>query len=449
MPAGLDGNRDPLVSEARTAVISHAADHIIAQRQPEIPLLVAIDGIDGSGKSTFADELATNLAARPGDHHIVRATIDSFHNPRAERYRRGKGSGAGFYFDSHNLKELRARLLDPFRTGLGAEYTTACFDEPSDQAVDPESKTLAGNEVLLFDGIFACRPELEGYWDYVIHLDGRARVNLGRLGVVMADAPQQPEALVDHVLTWVQRMDRYTSGMAIYLDSDRPTERADLVIDNNDLANPRVVSSRQPKDTITPRLASFYDQEATIRAARGVDPVRAQWREDFIDRCRTNGLDRVLEVGSGPGRDTHYLAEQGIGVTALDLSLEAMILVGATGIPAINGSLYELPVRDASFDAGWSMSTLVHVPDARFHEAMAEICRTLTPGAPLGIGLWGGLDREGVSTLGPMGTPRFFSFRSHDRVRTMLEQHGTIELFETMDFETPDGSVYQFIILAT
>ena len=280
MPAGLDGNSDPIVTATRAAVISDAADHVINLKHPGMPLLVAIDGIDGSGKSTFADELASNLSARPGAHRIVRATVDSFHNPRHVRYGRGKGSGAGFYHDSHNLEALCNRLLTPFRTGIGSEYSTECFDEPSDRPVEAETQTLAGDEILLFDGIFACRPELAGYWDYVIHLDGRVRVNLGRLGVVMADAPTETLAVVDHVLTWVERMDRYTSGMAIYLDSDRPLERADLVIDNNDLAAPFVVSSATPKDTISPRLATYYNSEATIRAATryGPDGVKTSSR---------------------------------------------------------------------------------------------------------------------------------------------------------------------------
>ena len=449
MPAGLDGNSNPIVSAARTAVIADAADHVISHKHSEIPLLVAIDGIDGSGKSTFADELATNLSTRPGAHQIVRATVDSFHNPRQVRYRRGKGSGAGFYRDSHNLAELRKRLLTPFRSGVGCDYSTACFDEPSDQPVDGGTQTLAGDEILLFDGIFLCRPELEEYWDYVIHLDGRARVNLGRLGVVMADAPTETQAVVDHVLTWVERMDRYTSGMAIYLDSDRPVERADLVIDNNDLAAPFVVSSAKPKDTISPRLASFYNSEATIRAARGVGPVRSGWRQDFVALLAKEGRGQLVEIGSGPGRDALWFMEQGLAITGVDLSLTATTMLGAEGVPAINGSLYELPLRKRAFDAGWTMSTLMHVPDSRFHQAMAEICRLLVPGSPLGIGLWGGKDHEGVSLHDTIDPPRFFSFRSHERTRAMLEEHGTVERFETMDFNTPEGSIYQFVTLRT
>ena len=60
-------------------------------------MLVGIDGIDGSGKSTFADEVATLLRARGVP--VVRSTVDSFHNPRSKRWARGRSSPVGFYLD--------------------------------------------------------------------------------------------------------------------------------------------------------------------------------------------------------------------------------------------------------------------------------------------------------------------------------------------------------------
>ncbi|MGH9223931.1 MAG: response regulator [Acidimicrobiales bacterium] len=92
-------------------------------------MLVAIDGASGTGKSTFADEVADALGARR--RLVVRASIDSFHRPQRDRYRRGKESAAGYYLDSHDLTALQERLLAPFRRGTGT-YVTAVFDEPSD-----------------------------------------------------------------------------------------------------------------------------------------------------------------------------------------------------------------------------------------------------------------------------------------------------------------------------
>ncbi len=239
MPAGLDGNQNPVSSVQRQDVIERTADAVAACKTDGKPLLVAIDGIDGSGKSTFADELAGHLGDR--GLRIVRSTIDSFHNPREVRWSKGKSSPVGFYFDSHNLTELRELLLDPMGAGAGATFRTLAFDEPSDQPIEGLERTVTGDEIVLFDGIFLCRPELVGYWDYVIFLEAQARVDLDRLSYVLADAPAGGSELIDHVLTWVSRIDRYSSGMRYYLDSDTPKARADLVIDNNDLAHPLIL----------------------------------------------------------------------------------------------------------------------------------------------------------------------------------------------------------------
>lgn len=241
MPAGLDGDPDPIVTPQRDHVIGRVTQEIVRRRPAGMPMLVGIDGIDGSGKTTFADELSAELMKR--DVPVVRSTVDSFHNPRSIRWRRGTTSPVGFYLDSHDLHALRQQLLEPFRAGAGATYRTAVFDEPTDMPVDEPARTVIGDEVLLFDGIFLCRHELVGYWDFTVFLDAQDRVNLTRLGHVMTDAPANAMDLVEHVLQWVKRMERYSAGMRYYLDRDDPRSVVDLVIDNNNLAEPTIVDS--------------------------------------------------------------------------------------------------------------------------------------------------------------------------------------------------------------
>ncbi|MEM9615882.1 MAG: uridine kinase [Actinomycetota bacterium] len=246
MPSGLDGDPNPISTPERSRVLAEVARTVLSRRRAGTPLLVAVDGVDGSGKSTFADELADHLARHDGDLTVVRASIDSFHHPRRRRWARGRSSPVGFYLDSHDLDTLRRLLLDPLADGREAVYRIEAFDEPTDRAVDGAEIHVGGHEVLLFDGLFLCRPELIGYWDVVIFLDAGERVSLDRLGAVLAEAPPGGEPLVDHVLQWVRRLDRYVSGMRYYLDAENPAAKADLVIDNNDLANPMITTHRPP-----------------------------------------------------------------------------------------------------------------------------------------------------------------------------------------------------------
>ncbi|PWW64733.1 hypothetical protein DFQ13_103707 [Actinokineospora spheciospongiae] len=68
------------------------------------PLRVAIDGPPAAGKTTLADELAVVLRAQ--DRDVIRATVDDFLFPRAQRYRRGRYSAEGCYLDAHDHADV-------------------------------------------------------------------------------------------------------------------------------------------------------------------------------------------------------------------------------------------------------------------------------------------------------------------------------------------------------
>jgi hypothetical protein len=69
---------------------------------------VGVDGIDGAGKTTLADELAAALRAR--GRPARRVSADDFHRPPAERYRRGRASPEGYYHDSFDFAAVRAAV---------------------------------------------------------------------------------------------------------------------------------------------------------------------------------------------------------------------------------------------------------------------------------------------------------------------------------------------------
>lgn len=182
--------------------------------------IVAIDGVDGSGKTTFADRLTT-LVERHG-REVLRASVDSFHNPRATRYRRGRGNPQGFFLDSYDYDALRTHLIEPFRCGA-EEVSTARFDHQHDQAVDVTYR-VGASSILLLDGIFLHRDELCGSWDYSVFLSVPFTVSYARMARRDGSDPD-PLAPENR---------RYYEGQNIYLKTCRPELRASLVIDNSD-----------------------------------------------------------------------------------------------------------------------------------------------------------------------------------------------------------------------
>ena len=194
-------------------------------------------------------------------------------------------------------------------------------------------------------------------------------------------------------------------------------------------------------------LAAYYDQEAEQRAGRGLDPRRADRREEFAQLLAAEGRRTLLEVGTGPGRDAAAFLARGMTVSGVDLSAEHVRMARAAGVEAHRASVHSLPFPDDAFDAGWTMSTLLHVPDAQLDSALTEVRRVLAPGAPLAIGVWGGQDFEGPSVEDDIQPPRFFALRSDARLREMLARHGELERFETWPGSGANSWTYQWCVL--
>ncbi len=95
--------------------------------------LVAIDGVDGIGKTTLANDLA-HLVER-SDRPVIRASVDGFHNPREVRYRLGKNSPEGFFRESYNYDLLKKFLLNPLRSNGNRIYKSATFNVKTDAEV--------------------------------------------------------------------------------------------------------------------------------------------------------------------------------------------------------------------------------------------------------------------------------------------------------------------------
>ncbi len=217
----------------RAQLLNELAGRIAAIERPH-PIRVAIDGVDAAGKTTLADELALPLRAR--GRPVIRASVDSFHNPRAVRYRRGPDSPEGYFYDSFDYAALKTLLLDPLGPGGDLHYRTTLFDWRADTPAPSSWHRADPASILLFDGIFLLRPELEHCWDFTIFLQVTFDTALQR-SIQRDTAPSgTPEAVRERY----ER--RYRPGQQLYLRTCRPAERATVLIDNNDPLNPQIVT---------------------------------------------------------------------------------------------------------------------------------------------------------------------------------------------------------------
>lgn len=180
-------------------------------------LIIAVDGVDGAGKTYFADQLAPLIAShgRPD----VRASVDGFHSPPSIRYRRGRSDALGFFLDSYNYDVLKLHLVEPFRRGEG-RVETQRFDHKSDQAVSV-SENVQSTALLVLDGIFLHRDELNHLFDFSVFLNVPFSLSFQRMALRDGSDPD-PHAESNR---------RYYLGQMHHLHHCKPQERASIVVD--------------------------------------------------------------------------------------------------------------------------------------------------------------------------------------------------------------------------
>lgn len=194
------------------------------------PIRVAIDGIDCAGKTNFADDIVGFI--KDSGRAVIRASLDDFHNPRDFRYQRGRDSPEGYYFDSFNYKALFQYLLNPLGTNGDLKYKTKVFDYVNDEWVKMEPLNATNDSILLFDGIFLLRPELEETWDLTIYLEISYEESIKR-------AIDRDEGVSSEISELYHS--RYIPGQKLYHIHVGPKRKADIIIDNNDPGKPLII----------------------------------------------------------------------------------------------------------------------------------------------------------------------------------------------------------------
>ncbi|MEJ1114246.1 uridine kinase [Paenarthrobacter sp. CCNWLY172] len=190
--------------------------------------LVAIDGVDGSGKTSFAANLVSEIRNR----FVTVIHADDFLNPSAVRHAKGRASPEGFWKDTYNYAALQDQLLRPLGPKGTGWYSPASYNAVTDQTAQVDVMLAPSDALVFVEGMFLHRDELASYWDASVFLDVPFTETAARMAVRNGSNPD-PEH---------PTMRRYVGGQRLYFAAARPWERATFVVDNSDFTSPRVIS---------------------------------------------------------------------------------------------------------------------------------------------------------------------------------------------------------------
>ncbi|MES5939247.1 MULTISPECIES: hypothetical protein [unclassified Bacillus cereus group] len=212
--------------------IKEIADHILKLNLTH-PIRVGVSGITASGKTTFANELAEEIKKR--GLPVTHASIDDFHNPRLIRYAQGKESARGYYEDAHDYIAFKERLLKPLGPNGNLQYETISHNLKTDIPVHNEPLLAQPNMVVIVDGTFLFKKDVEHLFDYKILVDTDFEIARKR------GAERETEAFGSYEEAEKMFLNRYHAACKMYIDEHNPKECADVVFRNNNFDDPVVV----------------------------------------------------------------------------------------------------------------------------------------------------------------------------------------------------------------
>lgn len=152
--------------------------------------------------------------------------------------------------------------------------------------------------------------------------------------------------------------------------------------------------------------------------------------DDFWQRFPSGFMDtfikelsgkKVLDIGSGPGRDAEIFRKASLNVVCMDASESMVNLTRKMGFESVVGNFTNIPFESEAFDGVWSYTSLLHIHKNDIKEALKEIHRVMKKGSFFGLGLIEGKGEEERFSMGEE-YPRLFSYFKKEEIETLARQ---------------------------
>lgn len=205
------------MSQQTNHTCSEIINAVYRQKQDSHPLVLALDGGSGSGKSTIARCIGAELEATiiPCDGFFAANIPDSewlIRSP-AEKVR-----------EAIVWQRIRDEALVPLLNGEIARWHSFDFEaglsKDGTYPMQAEYTEREPNAIIILDGIYSTRPELSDYVDLAVLVDVPIKERHQRLKL-------REEA--DFLKAWHERWDE---AEEYYFTQIRPPESFDLIVQN-------------------------------------------------------------------------------------------------------------------------------------------------------------------------------------------------------------------------
>lgn len=190
---------------------------------PQQSVLVAVSGIDGSGKGYVARKLIERL--QTAGQNVAAITADAWLNLPEIRFSRSEPA-KHFYRHAIRFDEMFAEVLIPLRERRSIRASVDVVEETASSS-QIRKVDFADVDVVIVEGIYLLRKSLRGHYDYSVWVNCTFETAMER-----AIARGQEGLSPSETTAAYQAI--YFPAQRIHFFEDDPVSAATVILDNDD-----------------------------------------------------------------------------------------------------------------------------------------------------------------------------------------------------------------------